>query len=435
MTRQTIEIGKLYETLISEGRVPHKVGKYNLIECNDIKIQTIGNKFVYMKYISQHETTKDIIEVIITTNNTEEKVRVTTDHICMVYNDDNFFENLSAKDLKIGQVVSVYDKEQDKEVRGCISNIHNLGKTTEYVYDCEVEDDNHCFYANNILIHNSLFVNLEAVTSSLRKQYNLPQHLRDWDNEYKQLLWDTVSKFIETKVNPNVQSLITNYCRTSRANVLSYELEYLADTGIYEAKKRYAVRKMFDEGDMVDKYKWSGISLKQAILPKECKEFLEDIYKGTLANYWTEKEFNDYIISAYEKFCSLPLESIAMWKGYNTEKSVTGFLTLAKGAGAHVKAAIYYNQLLKNLNIANKYDSIIVGDKIRFVYVVPNNKYKIDCIAYKDVYPEEFRELFVVDTDKMFDKVVLQPLKNYLTATKFNSVDPKNQPVQDIFEL
>ena len=82
-------------------------------------------------------------------------VVVTTDHVCMVYNRDHFFENTNAKNLKVGQCVSVYDEVKDKEVIGTISHIEDLGETNEYVYDCEVDDKMHSFYANDILIHNS----------------------------------------------------------------------------------------------------------------------------------------------------------------------------------------------------------------------------------------------------------------------------------------
>ena len=36
----------------------------------------------------------------------------------------------------------------------------------------EVDDDIHAFYCNDILIHNSQFVNIKCVTDNFKKMYN-----------------------------------------------------------------------------------------------------------------------------------------------------------------------------------------------------------------------------------------------------------------------
>ena len=78
----------------------------------------------------------------------------------MVYNKDHFFENTNAKNLKVGDYVSIYvdkrlHKTVDKEYIATIVKTEDLGTTDEWVYDLEVEDDMHAFYANDILVHNS----------------------------------------------------------------------------------------------------------------------------------------------------------------------------------------------------------------------------------------------------------------------------------------
>lgn len=82
----------------------------------------------------------------------------------MVYNKDHFFENTDAKNIRIGDYVSVYNVKLDREIIGTVSKIDDLGITSEYVYDVMVDDDMHSFYADDILIHNSIFINLECVT-------------------------------------------------------------------------------------------------------------------------------------------------------------------------------------------------------------------------------------------------------------------------------
>ena len=62
----------------------------------------------------------------------------------------------------------------------------------------------------------------------------------------------------------------------------------MSDVGIYESKKHYATHKIFDEGDPVDKTKFSGIELKKAQVPKEMKTFLAEIYDGVISKDWKE---------------------------------------------------------------------------------------------------------------------------------------------------
>ena len=125
-----------------------------------------------------------------------------------------------------------------------------------------------------------------------------------------------------------------------------------------------------------------------------------------------------------------------MWKGYNTAREAVGFLAMETGATGISKACTYYNQMVEHLKIGKKYDTILLGQKVRFAYVIPSNEYGIECIAFHDgQWPKEFDNIFKVDYDVMFDKMVLSPLKGFLEATRFKKVDPRKQVVFDIFDL
>jgi hypothetical protein len=111
---------------------------------------------------------------------------------------------------------------------------------------------------------------------------------------------------------------------------------------------------------------------------------------------------------------------------------------MEKGATGISKACTYFNQLIskEGLNIASKYDSIRIGDKVRVCYINPTNKYGIDVIAFNDgQYPDEFREIFDVDYRTMFDKLIKSPLKNFLVACKWKMCDPNNCNLMDIDDL
>lgn len=101
---------------------------------------------------------------------------------------------------------------------------------------------------------------------------------------------------------------------------MTYELEYLSGIGIYEGKKHYATRKLFNEGDHVDMTKFAGIELKKAQVPKTMKTFLTDIYAGVLEHDWEEKDYIDYVNELYDKFKTFSIDEVSFWKGYNTER-------------------------------------------------------------------------------------------------------------------
>ena len=284
----------------------------------------------------------------------------------------------------------------------------------------------------------SQFCNIECVTDDFKKKYNLGDDLSKWDDDNKLKLWKWVEDFVENEVNLFVQNdLIGKTYRTEHPEVLRYSLEYIGAVGIYEKKKHYAVHKILSEGpEIVDKVKFSGIELKKATTPVAIKEILKDIYMGVLKENWNEHEFITYVNDAYEKFKALPIDDIAMWKGYNTAREAKGFLDMELGATGISKACTYYNQMLDHLKIGKKYDTILLGQKVRFSYVIPANEYGIECIAFHDgQWPKEFDNIFKVDYDVMFDKLVLSPLKGFLEATKFKKVDPRKQVVFDIFDL
>lgn len=443
-----IEIEELYEQLLNSGAKVINENGYELIKCKDLKIHTLGNKYVDLKYISRHKTTKSLLQITINSESEIVKlgkgllgpnvnsVVVTTDHVCMVFNRDHFFESMNAKDLKVGQWASVYDDQTNKEYIGTISYIKDLGKTDSYVYDCEVDDKMHSFYANDILVHNSQFVNLKCVSEHLMKKNNVNKVLHDWTKGQKRELWDTMSNFVDTEVNKFVRDLVHEYCHTNEQKVLTYELEYMTDIGIFEGKKHYYIHKMFDEGDFVDKIKVTGLELKKGVLPKEMKNVLQEAYDGVLFDKWTQKEYNDYITNLFEKFQKYSIDQISFWKGYSAERQAAGFLEMETGSTGVAKAATYYNQIIEKLGLGKKYDSIIVGNKVRQCYIEKSNPYGIDTIAYlPGQWPKEFDNIFKVDYPKMFDKIVISPLKRYREACNFDDIDPRQQVIQDIFDL
>lgn len=438
--QEQISIENLFNQLLSEGARVFKHKDYDLIECDDLKIKTIDNKYVGLVCISRHKTCKHLLKITASAGNKFNEVKtsivVTTDHICMIYNKDHFFENLSAKHLKVGQYVSIYDPGYDKELIGTITQIEDLGETSDYVYDCEVDDEMHSFYANDVLVHNSQFINLQCISDYVKEKNGLKKTMYEWPKKYKREVWDLMTDLTDNYVNPSVRKLAQEYCHTSEQNVLTYELEYMTDRALFESKKHYYIHQCIVEGDDEDHIKVSGIELKKASVPKEMKQFLNDVYYGTVCKNWSEKEYQDYINDLYDKFTKFSINEISFWKGYNTERESIGFLQYQVGVTGIAKSVINFNQIIQKMGLGAQYGEIIVGSMVRQCYLKDSNPYNIDTIAFPpDKWPKEFNDIFEIDYHKMFQKIILDPLKNFRKACNIADTDPSKQVEFDIFQL
>lgn len=403
---------------------------YNLRKTTKKKMQEYKHK-IYTKEISGEEDVKNTHNLVDNLNASQKAYKIMINSIYGILGTS--FSPIYCVDLaqSITRTGKFCNISSAKFIRDYFKEHFNT--SDDYIYTISGDTD-------------SQFINIECITSHFKKEYNLPDKIFEWSDEYKLKLWDYVDGFVEKTLNPFVHKLVKENYHTSQSEVLRYSLEYIGDNGIYEAKKHYGVRKIvLEEREISDKIKYSGIELKKANIPISIKKFLGDIYSNTLTKDWTENDFRQYINNAYNKFVTMDIEDISFWKGYNTKRDSDGFLSMAKSVNSDgvtvgttsISAAVtYYNQILKKLNIGNKYDEILLGDKCRFAYVVPNNKFGIKYIAFKDgQYPDEFRNVFSVDYNVMFNKLILSPLKNYLVATGFSDVDPRIQLADDISDL
>ena len=270
----------------------------------------------------------------------------------------------------------------------------------------------------------SLFVSLHPIVRSFAEKYGISTDPNTWEDKHKLELWDFMQKFVDETLIPNVQATVEKFCHTSNASVLRYGLEYVASGGIYESPKHYGIHKIIDEGpELVDKFKFTGISIKKAEVPPEIKEFLKHVYCTAIV----DPNFNDEAMSTelgriYAKFKTMHPNELGKWQGYGTEcKMGEGFLNAEKGMTGISKAVGYYNQIIKDMGLGTKYGSIEVGNKLQMIYVRPENKYGVSVMAFKPrSWPEEFDDVFEVDRPKMFDKLIMSPLKNFYEALKFS---------------
>jgi len=300
--------------------------------------------------------------------------------------------------------------------------IEKIGKfNDEYVYDCEVEDQSHTFIANNILVHNSIYVRLDSIIHRLFGRTDI--------NWYDKDVFAKLKTFIDTKfqdlLNNHVAEFICNRFKTGERRV-EFKREKISSEGEYCAKKRYVVHVRDNEGLECDKFSYTGVDIAKNELPNSIKKLLKDCVEGMMKENWQNNVFQDKIHEIYDIYLKMPIKDVAFIKNLNTPKESKGFLEMEKGAGVHARAAEYYNQIIKKLKLDNKYELINPGDRFFYVYIKSNNPYGINCIGWKDRYPKEFNKFFQIDKEKMFQKTIMSPLDDFIEHHKFSNFDPNN---------
>jgi len=305
----------------------------------------------------------------------------------------------------------------------------------EYVYDLEVEDSSHTFVANNILLHNSLYIRMNAIIKHLFG--NKKVDWRDSDKFHK--IKDYADNVFQKDINQYCANFVCEEFHTDQ-RVIEFKREKLSAQGEFCAKKRYIVHVFDNEGLEQEKWGYTGVDIAKNELPDTIKDLLKKFVHGLIEDDWTNDIIQKKLMELYNIYIEMPIKDLAYIKNLVTPKDSTGFLSLEKGAGVHARSAEYYNQLVEKMNIKRKYELINKGDRFYYIYVKETNKYGINAIGWKDRYPTEFEKIFEIDKIKMFEKTILAPLKIILSNHKASSFDPSNIIIPstvdiDIFDI
>ena len=217
-----------------------------------------------------------------------------------------------------------------------------------------------------------------------------------------------------------------------------FKREAICSAGIYQSKKHYILHvkdKGKDDPIPCDKIKYVGVEIAKSTVSEEVKNLIKRVVEAimyTRNNEQTNKVYRE----VYEEFKKLSTENIAfrvnISKYDEYENKSEGFVP-GKGTPAHYKAAIFYNELLKEHNIQTKYDNISSGMKMKWFYCAPN-KYSISCIGFVDKFPPEITEI-VPDYEEMFNKIVAPAINRLYESASWSCMNLKNEFACDIFDL
>lgn len=304
-----------------------------------------------------------------------------------------------------------------------LENIKSLEQISdydnEYVYDIEV-DNLHNFFANDILVHNSLYVEFGRVT----KQLGIP---KEKELDFILTLW-------EEGLEPYLKQQFAAYAKDFNCdeNLQVLELEKIAKTCLLYAKKHYAMEECWKEPGIklnpMEEVIYKGLEVVQGSTPKFARACQEDMIKYVLGYYSENNAKPPYIelIKRLKKYKSeLPLQDpndIAKGSSVgNYDKFILddkNEISIGLHCPIHVKAAAIYNHVLNNQpNYKMKYENIKTGDKVKFYYA----KGKYDVFAFlPNKFPLEFAP--PIDYDILFDKTILTPLNRLIEIIGYNAL-------------
>ena len=270
------------------------------------------------------------------------------------------------------------------------------------------EDEVYSFYTDT----DSCYLTLDTMVE---------KHLKDKSRDE---IIDILDKFVDQKLEPIINGRMAelgDYMNVFDKKIF-FKREGIADTGIWVAKKRYAMNVWDNEGVRYKeaKLKVMGLEIVRSSTPAPVREWLKEAVSLCLNQ--DEKDLQNYVEETWQKFKELPPEDIAFPRGCNNiDRYVSRETVYTKGTPMHVRGALVYNHLVRTQKLENKYQIIQDGDKIKFIYLKEPNHVKENTVAMNGQMPKEFDLHRYIDFDTQFQKAFLDPLNTIVESLKWNT--------------
>ena len=297
-------------------------------------------------------------------------------------------------------------------------------------------------YIKNIIGNDNLreedIIKYNDTDSSYISILSLNNHLGNKLHDNNIITKDTyrIVQEIEDDLNVGIDKWARSHLNSKDPRFV-FKRECISDVGMFLEKKRYVLHILDDEGIPTNKFKYTGVEVVRTTLPEPVKPYIKRIIETMLLTQ-NLGETNKLLNETYTIFKDLPAEDIAFGMGskeYEKYASKCTDFNTCKGMPIHVKASYMYNKILEKLNIENDYEPISSGDKVRYFYVQQPNRYGANAIGYKYYYPKEFADIFKIDKELMFDKIVFSIIERFYDSVKWKAKKPGMAVKTDLFAL
>ena len=400
---EKIKISDLFDQIQADSLVPYSEDTQNFVKpvtnmttlSFNTKTESVEEKPI--KHVMKHRVKKRMFKIFAL----NDSVNVTEDHSVIVKRDCEYI-SVKPIDMIPGKdfVTNVF-KEKTSNFQ-----IEDLGVQEIDVFDIEV-DENHNFFANDILVHNSAYINVD----SLVQKY--------CQGKTDQEIVDYIESFVFKVLQPALNKKLSAFAKTMGVDdcKISFKLECIGNGHIQVAKKRYVFDILYSEGVRYDKPKMKvmGIEIVRSSTPSVVKDFLKEAVKICLSG--TELDLQRFVKETKKKFMQLNYTAVSFPTGCNGLTTYSNNASIYnKGCPIHVRAALMHNHLLTKLGLDSKYQPIGDGDKIKYLMLKMPNPIHENVIGYIGKMPREFGLEKYIDYNTQFAKAFLAPLEKILDA-------------------
>jgi DNA polymerase elongation subunit (family B) len=262
----------------------------------------------------------------------------------------------------------------------------------------------------------------------------------DYDETNEQFMIDQTNA-IASEVQKLVNGMYDRYAQVfhnTESHRFQIKQEYVAKSGLWIAKKRYAQWVIFKEGKPTDKLDIKGLDVVRSSFPTDFKAIMKETLWYILKEN-SKIATTDMIHKFKTDMKKSPVLNVMKNSGVKEiskyikrRKPFTGYLS---GTPAHVKSAINFNDLLISNNVRD-IDPIRDGEKVKWAYL-SDNPYGFDTIALRGYQDPEFIVEFVeqyIDRNKIFEKELKNKLDDFYAALNWGSF-PENNNAQKFFSF
>ena len=242
------------------------------------------------------------------------------------------------------------------------------------------------------------------------------------------------------KLTKDIQAYVNNSMNYFSKKFLGVEnhrfimkQEIIAKAGFWTTKKRYALWAINIEGRPTDELEVKGLDVVRTSFPKLFRDFMITLLKNILKDD-TKDKIDGEILQLKDKVVDVDYLDIARptsVKEYSkfSDNTHQPFNFKLLGTPAHVKAAINYNDYLRYKGLDKKYPYIGDNEKIKWLYMSPDNPYRLDTMAFKDndEEPKEILEYVekYANRDKVFDSEMEKKLQDFYDALGWGKIPTK----------
>jgi len=388
----------------------------------------LEENFGKVNYISKHKVKKRMYKIKFK----DKEVVCTEDHSIIIKR-NGFYIDVSPKDILPGDEIVV--KKMFKFFGGLKMfttkefEIEDLGIKEMDVYDIEVED-NHNFFANDILVHNSNYFCFDETFQKLGLNFVTDDEFVEWINHFN-----------DDFLKPFFQDILNLYAeKFGVPQLIVFEKEKVITDMIILAKKKYVTRVKDNEGKIYDKPKMkvTGIEIIKTSTPAYNRKILPNIV-DLIFDTKDKEEVITKLKEVKKEFKKQDISEISSPRGISEytkyadpiKTYLKDGLKYKKGVPIHARAAINYNYTIAKKGI----DGLVPvnnGTKLKFVFIKENNYLKQNVIAFINQYPKEFEDIFEIDYELQFEKSFLTIIQRFFDVLGWNQINLKKSKMKKL---